>query len=135
MAVLFAAAQSLIAKVVVPDIHPRVLVFYRNGMAAVGIAAWIVPAGRFDLSLVHLDTWIMVLGGAILGPWAGVMLFFASLRYWELSRSSLVQIAQPLFVLPMAGRQIGVKLDIFSWAVWTPVAWLLPFFKGVAGIV
>ena len=63
VAVLFAAAQALIAKVVVPDIHPRVLVFYRNGMAAVGIAAWIVPAGRFDLSLVHLDTWIVVLGG------------------------------------------------------------------------
>ena len=99
VAVLFAAAQALIAKVVVPDIHPRVLVFYRNGMAAVGIAAWIVPAGRFDLSLVHLDTWIVVLGGAILGPWAGVMLFFASLRYWELSRFSLVQITQPLFVL------------------------------------
>ena len=117
VAVLFAAAQALIAKVVVPDIHPRVLVFYRNGMAAVGIAAWIVPAGRFDLSLVHLDTWIVVLGGAILGPWAGMMLFFASLRYWELSRFSLVQIAQPLFVLPMAAvflHQIPKLLELIG---------------------
>ncbi len=39
-----------------------------------------------------------------------------------------------IFILPMAGDQLGVSLDIFHWAVWTPVTWLLPFFKGVAGI-
>ena len=102
VAVMFGAAQGLIAKVLAPDIHPRVLVFYRNALAAIGIAAWIVPTGRLDLSEVHLETWIVVLGGAALGPFTGIMLFFASLRYWELSRSSVVQITQPLFVLPMA---------------------------------
>ncbi len=39
-----------------------------------------------------------------------------------------------IFILPMAGNQLGISLDIFKWAVWTPVAWLLPFFKGIAGI-
>lgn len=39
-----------------------------------------------------------------------------------------------IFILPIAGNQLGVSLDIFNWAVWTPVAWLLPFFKGIAGI-
>ncbi len=39
-----------------------------------------------------------------------------------------------IFILPMAGDQLGISLDIFSWAVWTPVAWLLPFFRGIAGI-
>ena len=102
MALLFAAAQALIAKVVVPDIHPRVLIIYRNGLGAVCLAAWVLPIGRFDLSAAPLDTWVVVLVGVILGPWAGIMAFFASLRYWELSRSSLVQMTQPLFVLPMA---------------------------------
>ncbi len=40
-----------------------------------------------------------------------------------------------IFILPMAGNQLGISLDIFHWAVWTPVAWLLPFFKAIAGIV
>ena len=39
-----------------------------------------------------------------------------------------------IFIFPMAGDQLGISLDIFSWAVWTPVAWLLPFFRGIAGI-
>lgn len=38
-----------------------------------------------------------------------------------------------IFLLPMVGRQLGVELEIFNWAVWTPVSWLLPFFKVVAG--
>lgn len=38
-----------------------------------------------------------------------------------------------IFLLPMVGRQIGVELEIFNWAVWTPVSWLLPFFKVLAG--
>ena len=52
----------------------------------------------------------------------------------RLERYGMLILIAVIFILPMAGRQIGVKLDIFSWAVWTPVAWLLPFFKGVAGI-
>jgi Zn-dependent protease len=39
-----------------------------------------------------------------------------------------------IFILPMAGNQLGVDLRIFTWLVWTPVAWLLPIFKGLAGI-
>ena len=39
-----------------------------------------------------------------------------------------------IFILPMAGNQLGIDLDIFYWAVWTPVTWLLPFFRGIAGL-
>lgn len=38
-----------------------------------------------------------------------------------------------IFILPMIGNQIGIGLDVFYWVVWTPVSWLLPFFKGLAG--
>jgi len=39
-----------------------------------------------------------------------------------------------IFILPMAGDQLGIDLNIFYWVVWTPVTWLLPFFKLVAGV-
>ena len=117
VAVLFAAAQALIAKVVVPDIHPRVLIIYRNGLGAVCLAAWVLPIGRFDLSAAPLDTWAVVLGGAILGPWAGGMLFYASFRYWELSRTSMVHMTQSLFVLPTAAlflQQFPNRLELMG---------------------
>ncbi len=116
-AVLLAAVQGLIAKVVVPDVQPRVLVFYRNVLAAIGIAAWIMATGRLDLSGVHLETWIVALVGALLGPWAGIALFFGSLRYWELARSSVVQLMQPLFVLPLAAvllHQVPNPLELIG---------------------
>jgi len=39
-----------------------------------------------------------------------------------------------IFILPMAGDQLGIGLDIFHWAVWMPVTWLLPFFNSIAGL-
>ena len=39
-----------------------------------------------------------------------------------------------IFVLPIAGNQLGINLDIFNLVVWTPVSWLLPFFKEIGGI-
>lgn len=39
-----------------------------------------------------------------------------------------------VFILPLAGNQLGIDLNIFYWVVWTPVSWLLPFFREVAGI-
>lgn len=39
-----------------------------------------------------------------------------------------------IFILPLAGRQLGIDLNVFQWLVWTPVTWLLPFFQGLAGV-
>ena len=39
-----------------------------------------------------------------------------------------------IFILPLVGRQLGVDLNIFQWLVWTPVTWMLPFFRGLAGV-
>ncbi len=39
-----------------------------------------------------------------------------------------------IFILPLAGRQLGIDLNVFQWLVWTPVTWLLPFFRGLAGV-
>ena len=52
----------------------------------------------------------------------------------RLERYGMLILIGVIFILPMAGDQLGIGLDIFSWAVWTPVAWLLPFFRAIAGI-
>lgn len=39
-----------------------------------------------------------------------------------------------IFVLPMVGDRLGIDLDVFHLAVWTPVAWLLAIFTWLAGI-
>jgi Zn-dependent protease len=39
-----------------------------------------------------------------------------------------------IFILPMAGNLLGMRLDLFHTLVWTPVRWLLPIFTGWAGL-
>jgi hypothetical protein len=34
----------------------------------------------------------------------------------------------------MVGDRLGIDLDVFHLAVWTPVAWLLDIFTWLAGI-
>jgi len=43
-------------------------------------------------------------------------------------------LAGVIFILPMAGNQLGIDLNVFQWLVWTPVSWLLGIFTGMAGI-
>ena len=52
----------------------------------------------------------------------------------RLERYGMLILIGVIFILPLAGRQLGIDLNIFQWLVWTPVAWLLPFFKGLAGV-
>jgi drug/metabolite transporter (DMT)-like permease len=100
------AVQMLVVKLNVKEIHPNVLVFYRVSLAALFIALWSAMAGKlnFEISAPHLAVTLL---GAFLGPCASFLLTFRSYRYWELSRSSIVLTAQPLFVLPMAALVFG----------------------------
>ncbi len=95
------AVQMLIAKVKVSEVHPNVLVFYRAGIGALVIALWTLPTGKADFDAAT-SYWAVTLLGAFLGPCASFLLTFRSYRYWDLSRSSIVLMAQPLFVLPLA---------------------------------
>jgi drug/metabolite transporter (DMT)-like permease len=100
-ACLSASIQMLIAKVKVKQIHPNILVFYRVGIAAVLIAIWTFSIGKADFQAAP-RYWFVTMLGAFLGPCASFLFMFRSYQYWGLSRSSIVHISQPLFVLPMA---------------------------------
>jgi drug/metabolite transporter (DMT)-like permease len=100
-ACLAATVQMLIAKVKVRQIHPNVLVFYRVGIAAVVIVLWTCVIGKAQFHAAP-RYWLVTMLGAFLGPCASFLFMFRSYQYWGLSRSSIVHISQPLFVLPMA---------------------------------
>ena len=39
-----------------------------------------------------------------------------------------------IFLLPMLGREIGTDLNLFRWALGTPLRWLTPIFLAIAGV-
>ena len=101
------ALQLLIAKMKVSEVHPNILVFYRNGIGALVIALWVLLTGRVDFN-AGTSYWAVALFGAFWGPCVSFLLTFRSYRYWDLSRSSIVMMAQPLFVLPFAYFALGM---------------------------
>lgn len=100
------AVEMLIAKMKVSEVHPNVLVFYRAGIATLVITLWILLTDTADFD-VQTSYWAVALLGAFLGPCASCLLVFRSYRHWDLSRSSIVLMAQPLFVIPLAYLALG----------------------------
>jgi transporter family protein len=125
------AMQRLIAKILISNkIHPNVIVFYRVGIGALFIAIWTFSIGKADFN-VERSYWLVTLLGAFLGPCVGYLLIFRSYRYWDLSRSSVVLIIQPIFVLPLAylffgklpaGKELFGGFFILAGALW--LAWV-----------
>ena len=54
--------------------------------------------------------------------------------YAKLERYGFVILLGVIFILPMLGRELGLDLNLFRWAVSVPLAWLAPIFLGLAGI-
>ncbi len=52
----------------------------------------------------------------------------------RLERYGIFVLIAAFFVLPYAGRAIGVNLSFFDLVIRTPVNWLLPFFTWLAGL-
>jgi Zn-dependent protease len=52
----------------------------------------------------------------------------------KLERFGFLVLLGIVFLLPMLGRQIGTDLNLFRWAVVTPLQWVTPIFLAVAGV-
>ncbi|KPJ72307.1 hypothetical protein AMJ52_06755 [candidate division TA06 bacterium DG_78] len=110
------AIQMLMAKMVVDDIHPNILVFYRVGIGVCVIALWTFLTGKADFD-VKTSYWLVTFLGAFLGPCFSFLLTFQSYRIWDLSRSTIVRTTQPLFVLPLAYlilNKLPTKKELFG---------------------
>lgn len=101
LASCMSAVQQLNAKMVVSRIHPNIIVFYRVSISIVPIALWNFVSGKTDFS-VGTSFYLVALLGAFLGPCMSWLLMYRSYRYWFLSYSTIINISQPIFVLPLA---------------------------------
>ncbi|MFO7900633.1 MAG: DMT family transporter [Planctomycetota bacterium] len=101
------AAERLVMKVTVRRVRPLVLNFYRASLGALILAAWILLTGaaRFDVAPGY---WRAVLVGALLGATASQVMIIKSFQYWDLSKSSMVMMTQPLIVLPVSYVALGM---------------------------
>lgn len=96
-----AALQYFIAKWKIKQLDARTLLFYRNLLGTLLIAAYILPQG--PLNLQHANVyWIVLLLGAFLGPVLGVYLTYRSYKYWDLSYTAIVQSTEPIWVIILA---------------------------------
>jgi drug/metabolite transporter (DMT)-like permease len=129
LACVAAAVQMLIAKKKVLEVHSSVMVFYRVFIAAIALGLLALAMGKANFN-VEAKYWAAALVGAFLGPCAGYALAFRSFAYWDLSRTSIVKTAQPLFVLPMAyivfgklpaGTELIGGLVILAGAFWLAI--------------
>jgi drug/metabolite transporter (DMT)-like permease len=110
------AIQMLMAKMLVNDIRPNILVFYRVGIAVCIIALWTFLTGKahFDVTISY---WLVTFLGAFMGPCFSFLLTFHSYRFWDLARSSIVRTTQPLFVVPLAYlilNKLPTKMEMFG---------------------
>ncbi len=97
----FTGITAVVAKLSVARLRPNVLVFYRVACAVPFTIAWVLITGALDLN-VPVRYWIVTCLGALLGPCLSFVFTFRAYRYWDLSRASMVQIIQPLIVMPLA---------------------------------
>jgi drug/metabolite transporter (DMT)-like permease len=101
------AAERLVMKRTVGAVRPLVLNFYRAGVGAVILAGWMLLTGaaRFHVAAGY---WGALLLGALLGATISQVLTIRSFQYWDLSKSSMVLMAQPLLVLPVSYLALGL---------------------------
>ena len=98
--------QFLIGKMEAGTIPAIAMAFYRVAIAAVIVTVWGSLIAGLDFN-VAASYWFTTALAAFCGPFGGVCLMFQSYHYWHLSRSSMVQTALPLFVLPIAVVFLG----------------------------
>ena len=100
------AGVNVTLKMAVRHADPLVLNFYRLAFATPVLGVYLLCSGGYDFN-VGPEYWRALLIGVILAPCAGVVCQIHSFKYWALSRSTLVFMAQPLMVLPAAYVVLG----------------------------
>ncbi len=125
------AGVNVTLKVAVRHADPIVLNFYRLAFATPVLGAYVFLFGQPGNFNVEPKYWGALALGVILAPCGGVLCQIHSFKYWALSRSTLVFMIQPLFVLPAAlflldrtptNQQLIGGLIILAgglWLVWT----------------
>src|SRR5215210_5938897 len=97
------------------------------------VALALAPAGLFHLVLAIFNMIPLppLDGGRVV---TSILPGVLARPYAKLERYGFLILLGVIFILPMLGRELGLDLNLFRWAVSVPLAWVAPIFFGLAGI-
>ena len=113
------------------------LLFHGLGSLPPAAAAW---AGQTLYQSILLNLLLAIFNMLPIPPLDGSRIVLSAMPgvlakpYAKLERFGFLILLGLLFVLPMLGREIGVNLNLFRWLIGTPLARVLPWFEGMAGL-
>ena len=115
VACLVVGAQRVLIKICVGRVQPMSVNFYRalGGAVSVGTLGLLSGAVEFSADRSH---WAAALIGGLTGPCIGVGLLYTSYRFWDLSKSTMLMMIQPLLVLPVAYLFLGMAPNRWQFA-------------------
>ncbi len=93
-----ASLQYFIVKVSVKEVDPLVMVFFRTALAAVTVATVAFSTGRFELVHAPLNLTVLLVG-AFFGPFLAHVCLFRGLAHIDLTKATIIQTTNPLFVI------------------------------------
>lgn len=106
------ASQFILAKRIVHDIPVGALTAWRMIFAVPLVAIWAWSTGRLDYSAAGPSHWSATLLAAFLVSYLSRTLNFHAYRHWPIAYTSIVDFAQPVFVLPLALLILGEVPDL-----------------------
>jgi drug/metabolite transporter (DMT)-like permease len=112
IACFLSAIPMVLAKMKISEVSPGIILFYRTGIAAIVTASWALASGQINMN-AQIHYWITILLGAFIGPTLSFFFLFKSLKYWDLSHSTIVTTIQPIIVFPLSYFFLG-KLPVFK---------------------
>ena len=111
-AFFFLAVMTAGVKLLAQTYHVIEIAFYRNGIAAIPMIAFIVFRKRYDLFHVHNKK---LLTARVLVGYIGLVLTLASVHYLPLSDATVMFMASTLIIPVMAFFLLGEKTGIHRW--------------------
>lgn len=108
LACIAGAVQMVIGKME-SRVSAIVLSFYRASLGAVVIGLWLLlttvidSSSKIDIGLdIPLRYLLVIFSGSFVGATLGFYFIYTSYRYWDIARTSIVIVAQPLMVMLLA---------------------------------
>ncbi len=95
---LGASLQYYIVKATTRQVDPLVMVFFRTLLAALTVGTVAFATHRFEFPHAPLN-FLVLLVGAFFGPFLAHVLLFRALAYIDLTKATLIQTTNPLFVM------------------------------------
>lgn len=99
LACISMATQSVVTKTCVEKVGPETMTFYRSLSVVVTMLVYLTLIGRLsDLVNLHTGAAVYAVIGSFMGPFLGTILYYGSMKYLDVTKTTAVAQVTPLFV-------------------------------------